>query len=141
MFLAQSRGSRSERRVLRRSDWRMTIPCSQLLDGRLDGADSEFGQASFERLRVFFGTDGRTTLLEDRAGVQTRGHVDHRDTSFGLAVIDGPLDGSRTAVFGKERAVEIDAAESGSLEYLGGKYLTVIADDQQVGAEVAKVGH
>ena len=57
------------------------------------------------------------------------------DAGFRFAAEDSPLDWGRAAVFGQQRAVEVDAAEASCGECFGTEDFAVVADHEQVGGE------
>lgn len=67
------------------------------------------------------------------AGVQAGVEEHGGDAGFGFAVGDGPLDGGGSAVFGEERAVDIDVAEARQVEHPLGDDAAVGDDDDGVG--------
>ena len=106
----------------------------EVVDHFEDEPGAHRGEAGFELCGVFVGVDGRALLSEKRAGVEAGRHVDDAVAGFGFAAEDGPLHGRGAAILGQQRAVQVDAAETGGGERFGAEDFAVIADDEQVGA-------
>ena len=54
---------------------------------------------------------------QQRTGVHARIHEYRRDTGFGLAVDDGPLDRRRASIFREQRAVNVHAPFRWEIQY------------------------
>src|SRR5690606_8660175 len=68
----------------------------------------DFSQAIVNILRGFAPSDGSRLQGEDRAGVEPGIHFHDGHAGFGIAVQDGPLDGSSPAIFWKEGGMDVE---------------------------------
>ena len=68
------------------------------------------GQTLLELDRILVRSDRRLVLNEAGAGVQLRGHVNHRDARLRGAVVNRPVDRGRSAITREQRSVQIDAS-------------------------------
>ena len=82
---------------------------------------------------VSSGPIGVRMLHQARTGIELRRHVDHGDAGLGFAVVDGPIDRRRPAIFRQQRGVQIDAAQARQRQRFPRKNLPVVAHDKQIG--------
>ena len=59
---------------------------------------TELGQAVFQLAGRFVRSDGGAGDRDDAAGIDFRGHPDHRDAALGFAVLDGAGDRGRASI-------------------------------------------
>jgi hypothetical protein len=86
----------------------------------------------------FLRADHRRCGQENRARVHSRVHLKRGDPGHGLAAHDGPLDRRGAAIARQQRAVDVDRATPGGVEYGLRQDLAERGDDRHVGAERPK---
>ena len=120
------------RGVLRARMNRASLQSAQGLD---DQIRTYRGKAGSQSLGGIVGLDREFFLEQDVAGIEPGVDAHCGDAGDGLAVCDGPLDRSRTAIFRQQRGVEVDVAESREIEHPLRNDAAVADDDDSVGLE------
>ena len=89
---------------------------------------------------VSSGGDCEFLLQKDVAGIEAGVDAHRGDAGDGFAARDGPLNRRGTAVFRKQRGVQVDVAERREIEHPLRNDAAVADDDDGVGLECGELG-
>ena len=90
--------------------------CRQRIEGCHDGLGPHAGQPVVQGGGRVGGADGRATFQPHRAGIQPGFHLHDAHAGFGIARLDGPLDGGRSPPAWQQRGMDVQAAEPGQVQ-------------------------
>ena len=96
------------------------------------GFNTYLAESGFKLFGVFGVSDVGCRLMEDRATVECRSHVDDRNTGSSITCEDRPLNGCRPAMSGQQGTMQINSSESGSFQRGFRQNLPVVAHDHQI---------
>ena len=96
------------------------------------GFNTDLAESCFKLFGVFGVSDVGCRLMEDRAAVECRSHVNDRNTGSSVPCEDRPLDGCRPAMSGQQGTMQINSSESGSCQRGFRQDLSVVAHDHQI---------
>lgn len=82
------------------------------VDGLQGQSSSEIHQSVIDILHVGICRDGERFLEDDAARIDILVEEEGRHARLGLAIDDGPVDGSRTTILGQEGRMDIERAEA-----------------------------
>lgn len=104
----------------------------QRFEGFCEGLGADSGQSIMQRTTRIFGEDGRGVPFEHRACVHAFVEEHGGDACLGFSASDGPLNGCRTSIIGKQRSMAVDATKRGDCEGFGAEDLAVSYDHCEV---------
>jgi len=109
---------------------------SQAAKSFRDERGAESGEPGGEFGGGFGWTNFECALKKNVAGIHAGVNAHGGDSGARFTVDDGPIDGSGTAIFGKQRRMEVDPAEFWNGEELSGDELAVGDDNGSVWREL-----
>ena len=89
----------------------------QLIQRRHNGLGANVGQTVMQGAGGIGLEDGHHVTCAHRPRVQPRFHLHDADAGLGVASLDGPLDGGRTAPARQQRGMDVQATQPGQIQH------------------------
>jgi len=119
--------------TLGRLGLRLNFAGNEIRDGSDEERRPDLGQAIVQSNGGVLGVDRSGFAGQERSGVEADVHFHNGDAGLLFVIEDGPLDRAGPAVFGEERGMNVETAETRHIQEVLGKDLAIGGDGNEVG--------